>query len=158
MEQMSNMKANIAISENNKLIVTQKRATLQDFTWRFLHPHFAGRHFSYIFGEMECHQRERAGSSSSSSNVSSYVSWFSTRKRNEFNDDDDNDDVGLCCLRDTNITTTTGKWDKFQDFVSLPRSTSFVFIHWIVLIISNDDGWLVLFFSVVVIAAGCVVF
>lgn len=84
--------------------------------------------------------------SGSSSNVSSYVSWFSTRKRNEFNDDDDNDDVGLCCLRDTNITTTTGKWDKFQDFVSLPRSTSFVFIHWIVLIISNDDGWLVLFF------------
>lgn len=26
MEQMSNMKANIAISENNKLIVTQKKA------------------------------------------------------------------------------------------------------------------------------------
>lgn len=42
MEQMSNMKANIAISENNKLIVTQKTAKeilnsgkeRKDFTWR----------------------------------------------------------------------------------------------------------------------------
>lgn len=74
MEQMSNMKANIAISENNKLIVTQKRATFQDFTWRFFafHSGTALLIVHIFLGEMECHPSERDGSSSS--DVSSYVS------------------------------------------------------------------------------------
>lgn len=41
MEQMSNMKANIAISENNKLIVTQKTAKeIQELHMKLVACHF----------------------------------------------------------------------------------------------------------------------